>query len=241
MVLLDEPSSGIAQREVEALAPVLLRLRDEMGASLLVIEHDMPLISSITDRLIALDQGAVLASGTPADVLDPSRRDRELPGEQRAGVASAPDHQGVATCNQPARQVPTGNRQLKRWGPIVGVVVVVADRSSAWSSPPAAPTTIRPTSTSADRSRHHRRRHHVDAPTDSTPPTRHRSDDASPPAVTVPAVVRSQAAEQGIADTIDWGDALRHRRPAGSPCPTSSPSRATRRSAVTTAAPLHPA
>ncbi len=69
VVLLDEPSSGIAQREVEALAPVLLRLRDEMGASLLVIEHDLPLISSIADRLIALDQGAVIADGTPADVL----------------------------------------------------------------------------------------------------------------------------------------------------------------------------
>ncbi len=69
VVLLDEPSSGIAQREVEALAPVLLRLRDEMGASLLVIEHDLPLISSITDRLIALDQGEVIACGTPVDVL----------------------------------------------------------------------------------------------------------------------------------------------------------------------------
>ncbi len=70
MVLLDEPSSGIAQREVEALAPVLRRLRDEMGASLLVIEHDIPLISSISDRLIALDQGAVLTSGIPSDVLN---------------------------------------------------------------------------------------------------------------------------------------------------------------------------
>ena len=69
MVLLDEPSSGIAQREVEALAPVLLRLRNEMGASLLVIEHDIPLISSISDRLVALDQGAVLTEGPPADVL----------------------------------------------------------------------------------------------------------------------------------------------------------------------------
>ena len=69
VVLLDEPSSGIAQREVEALAPVLLRLRDEMGASLLVIEHDLPLISSIADRLIALDQGEVIAVGSPADVL----------------------------------------------------------------------------------------------------------------------------------------------------------------------------
>ena len=70
MVLLDEPSSGIAQHEVEALAPVLRRLRDEMGASLLVIEHDIPLVSSISDRLVALDQGAVLAEGPPADVLN---------------------------------------------------------------------------------------------------------------------------------------------------------------------------
>ena len=70
VILLDEPSSGIAQREVEALSPVLLRLRDEMGASLIVIEHDMPLISSISDRLLALDQGAVVTTGAPADVLE---------------------------------------------------------------------------------------------------------------------------------------------------------------------------
>jgi branched-chain amino acid transport system ATP-binding protein len=69
VILLDEPSSGIAQREVEALSPLLLRLRDEMGASLVVIEHDMPLISSISDRLIALDQGRVLVTGSPAEVL----------------------------------------------------------------------------------------------------------------------------------------------------------------------------
>ena len=70
VILLDEPSSGIAQREVEALSPLLLRLRNEMGASVLVIEHDMPLISAISDRLLALDQGAVLVIGSPADVLD---------------------------------------------------------------------------------------------------------------------------------------------------------------------------
>jgi branched-chain amino acid transport system ATP-binding protein len=41
-----------------------------MGASLIVIEHDMPLISSISDRLIALDQGAVITAGLPSDVLE---------------------------------------------------------------------------------------------------------------------------------------------------------------------------
>ena len=68
VVLLDEPSSGIAQRETEALAPLLLRIRDEMGASLVIIEHDMPLITTISDRLIALDQGHVVAEGDPYHV-----------------------------------------------------------------------------------------------------------------------------------------------------------------------------
>ncbi len=69
VVLLDEPSSGIAQRETEALAPVLLRIRDELGAALLVIEHDMPLVSAVADRIVALDQGAVIADGTAEHVL----------------------------------------------------------------------------------------------------------------------------------------------------------------------------
>jgi branched-chain amino acid transport system ATP-binding protein len=69
VVLLDEPSTGIAQRESEALAPLLLRLRDELGATLLLIEHDMPLITAVADRLVALDRGHVIATGPPATVL----------------------------------------------------------------------------------------------------------------------------------------------------------------------------
>ena len=69
VVLLDEPSSGIAQRESEALAPLLLRLRDELGATLLVIEHDMPLVSAVADRLVALDQGLLIADGPPQEIL----------------------------------------------------------------------------------------------------------------------------------------------------------------------------
>ena len=69
VLLLDEPSSGIAQRETEALGPLLLRLRDETGCALLVIEHDMPLVTSISDRMLALDLGRVIAEGTPAEVV----------------------------------------------------------------------------------------------------------------------------------------------------------------------------
>jgi branched-chain amino acid transport system ATP-binding protein len=69
VILFDEPSSGIAQRETEALGPVLTRIRDTTGASLLVIEHDMPLITTISDRLLALDLGAVVVDGLPDEVI----------------------------------------------------------------------------------------------------------------------------------------------------------------------------
>jgi ABC-type branched-subunit amino acid transport system ATPase component/sugar phosphate permease len=69
IVLLDEPSSGIAQREAEALGPLLVRIRDALGCSLIVIEHDMPLVTGISDRMVALDQGRVLVAGRPDEVL----------------------------------------------------------------------------------------------------------------------------------------------------------------------------
>ena len=73
VVLLDEPASGIAQREVEALAPLIRRIRDEMGASVVLVEHDIPLVEEVADRMVAMDRGRILAVGTPAEVLsDPA-------------------------------------------------------------------------------------------------------------------------------------------------------------------------
>jgi branched-chain amino acid transport system ATP-binding protein len=69
VLLLDEPSSGIAQRETEALGPLLQRIRAEAGCSMLVIEHDMPLITSVSDRMIALELGAPIAEGLPQEVV----------------------------------------------------------------------------------------------------------------------------------------------------------------------------
>jgi len=73
VLLLDEPSSGIAQREAEALGPLLLRIRERTGATLLVIEHDVPLLLGIADRVIALDLGEVVAVGSPNDVVHDER------------------------------------------------------------------------------------------------------------------------------------------------------------------------
>ncbi|GAC1593736.1 MAG: hypothetical protein NVS3B21_15070 [Acidimicrobiales bacterium] len=73
VLLLDEPSSGIAQRETEALGPLLLDLRAKTGAALIVIEHDMPLITSVSDRMLALELGSVVTSGTPDEVINHPR------------------------------------------------------------------------------------------------------------------------------------------------------------------------
>ena len=68
LLLLDEPSSGIAQKETEALAPLLRRLAGYLDATVLLIEHDMPLIMGISDTMIAMAAGKVLTVGSPDEV-----------------------------------------------------------------------------------------------------------------------------------------------------------------------------
>jgi ABC-type branched-subunit amino acid transport system ATPase component/predicted MFS family arabinose efflux permease len=69
VVLLDEPSSGVAQREVEAMVGLLRTVRDRLDATMLVVEHDIAFIAELADRVVAMDRGAVLTSGPPGDVL----------------------------------------------------------------------------------------------------------------------------------------------------------------------------
>ncbi|MEY2476910.1 MAG: hypothetical protein QOG87_2225, partial [Actinomycetota bacterium] len=94
VLLLDEPSSGIAQRETEALGPLLQRIRQEAGCALLVIEHDMPLITSVSNRIVALELGHPIAEGRPEDVVrDPRVVSSYLGGDMsvinRSGKAGA--------------------------------------------------------------------------------------------------------------------------------------------------------
>jgi ABC-type branched-subunit amino acid transport system ATPase component/ABC-type branched-subunit amino acid transport system permease subunit len=68
VLCLDEPTAGVAQRETEAFGPLLHEIRRELAASMLVIEHDMPLILGISDRVYCLEMGHVIAEGSPAAV-----------------------------------------------------------------------------------------------------------------------------------------------------------------------------
>jgi len=94
-LLLDEPSSGIAQRETEALGSLLVDLKRQLDLTLVVIEHDIPLIMGISDRIIAMADGAVIAEGSPDAVQrEPAVVDAYLGGSiaaiERSGTRAAP-------------------------------------------------------------------------------------------------------------------------------------------------------
>lgn len=67
VMLLDEPASGLQQSEVAALGPLLQRVRGNAGVVL--VDHDVPFVAALADRLVAMHLGRVIAEGPPAEVL----------------------------------------------------------------------------------------------------------------------------------------------------------------------------
>ncbi|HVV76363.1 MAG TPA: ATP-binding cassette domain-containing protein [Mycobacteriales bacterium] len=90
LLLLDEPSSGVAQRETEALGELLARLRSELSLTMVIIEHDMPLVMGLSDRVLCMADGEQIALGTPERVQsDPAVVTAYLGGDVAAASATA--------------------------------------------------------------------------------------------------------------------------------------------------------
>ena len=68
LLLLDEPSSGLNTEETDDMAWWIRDIKEELGVTVLMIEHDMGLVGRVSDRVLALNYGKVIASGTPAEV-----------------------------------------------------------------------------------------------------------------------------------------------------------------------------
>ena len=93
LLLLDEPSSGIAQGETEALARLLRRIKEQLGATLIVIEHDIPLVMGIADRVVCMESGRVICAGTPEEV----RSDARVIEAYLGGEVAAIERSGART------------------------------------------------------------------------------------------------------------------------------------------------
>jgi ABC-type branched-subunit amino acid transport system ATPase component/ABC-type branched-subunit amino acid transport system permease subunit len=68
LLLLDEPTAGMGAADADALCDLLDELRAELGLAVLLVEHDMAVVGRLAERVIVLDQGAILAEGTPAEI-----------------------------------------------------------------------------------------------------------------------------------------------------------------------------
>ena len=68
LILMDEPAAGMNDQETLEIAKIISEIRDVLGITVLVVEHDMNLVMSISDRICVLDSGKILAMGLPEEV-----------------------------------------------------------------------------------------------------------------------------------------------------------------------------
>ena len=80
---MDEPAAGLPEAEVPEFADVVRSVRDDHGAGVLLIDHNMALVMDVCDRIHVLDQGRTLAAGTPAEIRAQPRRRGRLPRRER--------------------------------------------------------------------------------------------------------------------------------------------------------------
>ena len=83
LLLLDEPAAGLNHQEFSGLGELIRSLRDELGLAILLVEHNMRLVMSISDRVVALDRGRKLMEGDPTEV-----RQNQVVIEAYLGAAS---------------------------------------------------------------------------------------------------------------------------------------------------------
>lgn len=87
ILLLDEPSAGMNRQEKEDIARFIMRIKHEMGMTMIWVEHDMQMVSDLADRVVVLDFGTKIAEGRPDDVLNDPEVIRIYSGRKQSAGA----------------------------------------------------------------------------------------------------------------------------------------------------------
>jgi branched-chain amino acid transport system ATP-binding protein len=82
-MLLDEPAGGLSHAELGGLGGLIAAIRDRLGMTILLVEHHMSFVMGVSEKVVALDFGRVIAQGTPAEVQSDAAVIRAYLGERR--------------------------------------------------------------------------------------------------------------------------------------------------------------
>jgi len=104
LLLLDEPTAGIAQREAEAFVPLLRRLHEVADTTIILVEHDVPLVFELSTKVVMMETGTVVSSGTPAEVRHDPRALAAYLGASDEALAVS----GAAPATSPGPAIPGG-------------------------------------------------------------------------------------------------------------------------------------